>query len=55
MLEGCVEKGNPIALLVKTQFTQTHVHRGGDAIHPSLPLSSPSPALNLSQPQGLFQ
>ena len=24
-------------------FTQTHVHRVGDAIHPSHPLSSPSP------------
>ena len=28
-------------------FTQTHVHRVGDAIQPSHPLSSPSPALNL--------
>ena len=38
------------------QFTQTHVHRVGDAIQPSHPLSSPSPpALNLSQHQGLFQ
>ena len=35
---------------------QTHVHRVGDAIQPSHPLSSPSPpALNLSQHQGLFQ
>ena len=25
------------------EFTQTHVHRGGDAIQPSHPLSSPSP------------
>ena len=25
------------------KFTQTHVHRGGDAIQPSHPLSSPSP------------
>ena len=38
------------------EFTQTHVHRVGDAIQPSHPLSSPSPAaLNLSQNQGLFQ
>ena len=38
------------------EFTQTHVHRIGDAIQPSHPLSSPSPpALNLSQHQGLFQ
>ena len=37
------------------KFTQTHVHRVGDAIQPSDPLSSPSPpALNLSQHQGLF-
>ena len=36
--------------------TQTHVHRVGDAIQPSHPLSSPSPpALNLSRHQGLFQ
>ena len=34
----------------------THVHRVGDTIQPSHPLSSPSlPALNLSQHQGLFQ
>ena len=38
------------------EFTQTHVHRVGDAIQPSHPLSSPSPrAFNLSQHQGLFQ
>ena len=38
------------------EFTQTHVHRVGDAIQPSHPLSSPSPpALSLSQHQGLFQ
>ena len=37
------------------EFTQTHVHRVSDAIQPSHPLSSPSPALNLSQNQGLFQ
>ena len=38
-----------------SEFTQTHVHRVGDAIQPSHPLSSPSPAFNLSQRQGLFQ
>ena len=33
-----------------------HIHRVGDAIQPSHPWSSPSsPALNLSQHQGLFQ
>ena len=38
------------------QLTQTHVHRVGNAIQPSHPLSSPSPpALNLSQHQGLFR
>ena len=36
------------------EFTQTHVHRVGDAIQPSHPLSSPSPpAPNPSQHQGL--
>ena len=35
---------------------QTHAHLVGDAIQPSQPLSSPSPAaFNLSQYQGLFQ
>ena len=35
------------------EFTQTHVHRVGDAIQPSHPLSSPSsPAPNPSQHQG---
>ena len=38
-----------------SESTQTHVHWVGDAIQPSHPLSSPSPALNLSQHQGLFQ
>ena len=37
------------------EFTQTHAHRVSDAIQPSHPLSSPSPALNLSQCQGLFK
>ena len=37
------------------EFTQSHVHRVGDAIQPSHPLSSPSPAPNPSQHQGLFQ
>ena len=38
------------------EFTQTHVHRVGDAIQPSYPLSSPSsPAPNPSQHQDLFQ
>ena len=38
------------------EFTQTHVHRVGDAIQPSHSLSSPSPpAPNPSQDQGPFQ
>ena len=37
------------------EFTQTHVHRVGDAVQPSHPLSSSSPpAFNLSQHQGFF-
>ena len=37
------------------EFTQTCAHRVGDAIQLSHPLSSPSPAPNSSQHQGLFQ
>ena len=38
------------------EFTQTHVHRVGDAVQPSHHLSSPPPpAPNPSQQQGLFQ
>ena len=38
------------------EFTQTHIHRAGDAIQPSHTLSSPSPpAPNPSQHQSLFQ
>ena len=37
-------------------FTQIHIHRVGDAIQPSHPLSSPfTPAPNPSQHEGLFQ
>ena len=37
------------------EFTQTLVHRVGDATQPSHPLSSPSPpAFNLSQDQDRF-
>ena len=39
-----------------SEFTQTHVHRVGDAIQPSHPLSSPSPpAPDPSQHQSIFQ
>ena len=37
------------------ELAQTHVHPVGGAIQPSHPLSSSSPAFNLSQHQGLFQ
>ena len=37
------------------KFTQTHVHWVSDAIQPSHPLSSPSPAFNLSQHQGILK
>ena len=38
------------------EFTQTHIHRVGDAIQPSHPLSFHSPpAFSLSSHQGLFQ
>ena len=39
-----------------SELAQTNVHRVGDVIQPSHPLSFPfSPAFNLSQHQGLFQ
>ena len=37
------------------KLAQTHVHWVSDAIQPSHPLSSPSPAFSLSQHQGLLQ
>jgi len=37
------------------KLTQTHVHWVGDAIQPSHPLPSPSPAFSHSQHQGLFK
>ena len=47
--------GLPVYLQL-LEFTQTCVHRVGDAIQPSHPLSSPSPPTpNPSQHQGLFQ
>ena len=37
------------------ELAQTHAHWVSDCIQPSHPLSSPSPAFNLSQHQGLSQ
>ena len=52
---NCITPGLPVHHQLP-EFTQTHVHRVGDAIQPSHPLSSPSPpAPNPSQHQGLFQ
>ena len=50
----CIKPGLPVHDQLP-ELTQTHVHRVGDTIQPSHPLSSPSPAFNLSQHQGLFQ
>ena len=52
---GCSMPGFP-ALHHLPKFSQTHVHWVSDAIQPSYLLLSPStPALNLSQHQGLFK
>ena len=51
-LMDCSTPGFPVNHQV-LELTQTHVHRVGDAIQPSHPLSSLSPpAFNLSQHQG---
>ena len=50
----CSMPGFPV-LHYLPEFAQTHVHWVSDAIQPSHPLSSPSPAFSLSQHQGLFQ
>ena len=52
---NCSSPGLPVHHQL-LEFTQTHVHRVGNAIQPSHPLSFFSPpALNLSQHQGLFK
>ena len=52
---NCSTPGPPIHHQLP-EFTQTHVHRVGEAIQPSHPLSSSSPpAPNPSQHQHLFQ
>ena len=55
----CLALGNPMdcstpgfpVLHHLLELAQTHVHQVGDTIQPSHPLSSPSPAFNLSQHQ----
>ena len=52
---NCSTSGLPVHHQL-LEFTQTHIHRVGDAIQPSHPLSSPSPpAPNPSQHQSLSQ
>ena len=52
---NCSTPGLPIHHQLP-EFTQTHVHRVGDAIQPSHPLLSPFPPTpNPSQHQSLFQ
>ena len=51
---NCTTPGLPVHHQLP-EFTQNHVHWVGDAIQPSHPLSSPSPAPNPSQHQSLFQ
>ena len=50
----CSTPGSPVQHQLP-ELAQTHVHQVSDAIQPSHPLSSSSPAFNLSQHQGLFQ
>ena len=50
----CSTPGFPVHHQLLEPF-QTHVHKVGDAIQPSRPLSLPSPpTFNLSQHQSLF-
>ena len=51
---NCSRPGLPVHHQL-LEFTQTYVHQVSDAIQPSHPLSSPSPAPNPSQHQSLFQ
>ena len=50
----CTRPGFPV-LHYLLGFAEIHVHWVSDAIQPSHPLSPPSPVLNLSQHQSLFQ
>ena len=52
---NCSTPGLPVHHQL-SELAETHVHRVGDAIQPSHPLSSPCPpAFNLSQHQGFFK
>ena len=51
---NCSTPGFPV-LHYLPEFAQTYVHWICDTIQPSHPLLSPSPVLNPSQPQGIFQ
>ena len=51
---NCNTPGFPV-LHYLLELAQTHIHQVSDAIQPSHPQLSPSPALNLSQHQGLFR
>ena len=53
-LKDCSLLGSSV-LHCLLEFPQIHVLRVGDAIQPSHPLLSPSPAFNLPQREGLFQ
>ena len=50
----CIWPGFPVPHQLP-ELAQTHVHPVGDAIQPFHPVSSPSPAFNLSQYQDIFQ
>ena len=50
----CSAPGSPV-LHHLLESARIHVHWVGDAIQPSHPLSTPSPAFSLSQHQGLLQ
>ena len=52
-LVDCSMSGFPVHHQLP-EFAQARVHQVSDAIQPSHPWSSPSPAFNLSQHQGLF-
>ena len=53
-LMECCTTGFPVHHQLP-ELTQTHVHQVSDAIQLSHPLSSPYPAFNLFQHQGLFK